>query len=98
MDANEHWTLEMEAAIVTAKARDEDWLATFGVDRLFRGGTPGLPWLVKEYLDGAHPAIADLRGIVALLEWRVRALVRLLLTVTACWLYTLVMLLQLGSR
>jgi len=98
MKITEHWTLEMEAAFVTAKARDEDWLATFGVDRLFKGGTPGLPFMVREYLERENPAVQELRSIVASLEWRVRALGRLLIAVTGCWIYTLIMLFQLGPR
>jgi hypothetical protein len=91
---DEHWSLELEAAYVTAKARDEDWLATFGVDREFRGGTPGLPFLVKEHLERDNPAIAEWKDAAAELEWRLTAAHRVALALGAGWLFTLVLLLR----
>jgi hypothetical protein len=94
MTQQEHWSLELEAAYVTAKARDEDWLATFGVDRVFKGGTPGLPWMVKEYLERENPAIDDWKRLAVSLEWRAVALGRLALALGVLWLFTLVLLVK----
>jgi hypothetical protein len=87
-----HWSLELEAAHVMAKARDEDWLATFGVDRLFKGGTPGLPWLVREHLERENPAMEAWKDFAASLEVRIAALSRVCLALGAGWLFTLVIL------
>ena len=93
MSQQEHWSLELEAAYVTAKARDEDWLMTFGVDRLFRAGTPGLPWMVKEHLERENPVIDDWKRLAAALEWRAIALGRVALALFGLWLFTLALLL-----
>ena len=77
-----------------AKARDEDWLATFGMDRMFKGGTPGLPWLVKEHLDRENPAVEEWKHIAAELECRVTGLSRLCVALGLGWLFTLVFLLR----
>ena len=92
MNQQEHWSLELEAAYVTAKARDEDWLVTFGVDRLFRGGTPGLPWMVKDHLERENPAIDEWRRHAAGLAWRAAAAGRVAAGLLALWLFTLVLL------
>ena len=94
MNGNPHWTLEMEAAIVTARARDEDWLATFGVDRVFKAGTPGLPWLVKEYLERENPALEAGRREIARLEWNLEWARRVVIGVVAVWVFTLGLLVK----
>jgi len=94
MSGEEHWNLELEAAYVMAKARDEDWLATFGMDEMYKGGTPGLPWLVREHLERENPAVAEWKMVAAELEWRVTALTRLSLGLGAAWLFSLVLLLR----
>lgn len=94
MSQQEHWSLELEAAYVMAKARDEDWLATFDLDRVFKGGTPALPWLVKEHLERQNPAIEEWKRVAAELEWRITALNRLCIAIGLGWVFTLVLLLH----